>query len=224
MPSPVELVIFDCDGVLVDTERGAVRLNRRFFAERGHPLDDATVIDMFIGKSAANGVARVTEFFGDPSVGEQWLARFREYNASSLIEPVPGVVEAVKAMPYARCVASSNLPRNIRHSLDCAGLLDLFDPYLFSATEVPRGKPFPDLFLHAAATMGVQPAACVVVEDSEAGVSAARAAGMHVFGFAGGVTPAARLAGPGTTVFDDMRDLPRLVAAYDDQTTVITSA
>jgi HAD superfamily hydrolase (TIGR01509 family) len=211
--TPVDLVIFDCDGVLVDTERRAVGLNSKFFRDHGHPLDEDTLIKMFIGQSVVTGAQRVAEFFGADGA-EEWRARFRELNASELIDPVPGVIEAIKSMPYARCVASSNQPHNIRHSLDRAGLLDFFDGYLFSAAEVPRGKPFPDLFLHAAATMGVAPAACVVVEDSEAGVRAARAAGMHVFAYAGGVTPAHWLAGPGTTVFDDMLELPDLVAAY----------
>ena len=99
----------------------------------------------------------------------------------------------------------------MRHTLGRAGLYDRFAGRIYSATEVARGKPAPDLFLHAAWHMGVDPAACVVVEDSRAGVRAARAAGMHALGYAGGLTPAERLEGPGTTVFHDMRKLPTLI-------------
>ncbi len=99
----------------------------------------------------------------------------------------------------------------MRHTLGVTGLYERFAGRIFSAAEVARGKPAPDLFLHAARQMGIDPAACVVVEDSRPGVQAARAAGMRAFGYAGGLTPAERLAGPGTVVFDDMRELPGLV-------------
>jgi beta-phosphoglucomutase-like phosphatase (HAD superfamily) len=99
----------------------------------------------------------------------------------------------------------------MRYTLGKTGLYERFAGRIFSAAEVPRGKPAPDLFLYAAARMGIAPADCAVVEDSAAGVQAARAAGMPVFAYAGGVTPAARLEGPGTIVFRDMRELPGLL-------------
>jgi len=99
----------------------------------------------------------------------------------------------------------------MRLTLGLTGLYDRFKGRIFSATEVARGKPEPDLFLYAASRMGALPRDCIVIEDSANGVRAARAAGMRVMAYAGGVTPAAKLAGPGTTVFADMRDLPLLL-------------
>jgi beta-phosphoglucomutase-like phosphatase (HAD superfamily) len=109
-------------------------------------------------------------------------------------------------------VASSSGHDNLRYKLELTGLYERFEGHIFSAAEVANGKPAPDLFLHAASRMGAAPADCVVVEDSVYGVQAARAAGMDVFGYAGGVTAAEVLEGPRTVVFDDMRALPRLLA------------
>ena len=109
-------------------------------------------------------------------------------------------------------MASSGTHDKMRYTLGLTGLYDRFAGRIFSASEVARGKPAPDLFLHAAKQMGVEPAACAVVEDSRHGVAAARAAGMLALGYAGGLTAAEHLRGPGTIVFDDMRDLPSLLA------------
>ena len=101
------------------------------------------------------------------------------------LKPIEGVREAILSLPYPRCVASSSVPERIALSLRVTGLSDLFDD-IFSSTQVPRGKPAPDLFLHAASSMNARPEDCVVIEDSVAGVQAALAAGMRVIGFAGG--------------------------------------
>ncbi len=122
-----------------------------------------------------------------------------------------GIVEALDRIRIPTCVASSGSHEKMRYTLGKTGLYERFAGRIFSAAEVPRGKPAPDLFVHAAARMGVAPADCAVVEDSAVGVQAARAAGMPVFGYAGGVTPAIRLEGPGTIVFRDMRELPGLL-------------
>jgi HAD superfamily hydrolase (TIGR01509 family) len=124
------------------------------------------------------------------------------------LEPVAGVVEALDAIDLESCVASSGPPEKIRWTLGHTGLLDRFDDRIFSATEVEHGKPAPDLFLHAAARMGWDPAECAVVEDSPAGVEAALAAGMTALGYAGW-TPAERL--DGARVFTDMAELPALL-------------
>lgn len=100
----------------------------------------------------------------------------------------------------------------IRRSLDITDLTGHFENRIFSAADVRRGKPAPDLFQHAARSMGVPPERCAVIEDSAYGVQAARAAGMRAFGYCGGLTPAGRLEGPGTVVFDNMRVLPELLA------------
>src|SRR5205823_11896974 len=122
-----------------------------------------------------------------------------------------GIVEALGGINLPVCVASSSGHESIRYKLELTGLYERFAGRIFSATEVTDGKPAPDLFLHAAGRMGVDPSACVVVEDSRYGVQAARAAGMRALGYAGGLTPREFLEGPDTTVFMDMRELPSLL-------------
>ncbi|MFE7639569.1 HAD family hydrolase [Kitasatospora sp. NPDC057518] len=215
MSEPIELVIFDCDGVLVDSEVIAVRVLVRLGEEYGWPLTEAEAIELFVGRSEAANRATVTERLGGETAAV-WSKRFVELHAEAVdagLTPVAGLPEALAAITLRTCVASSGTHEKMRHTLGRTGLHDHFAGRIFSATEVERGKPAPDLFLHAARSMGVDPAACVVVEDSRPGVEAARAAGMRALGYAGGVTAAERLAGPGTVVFDDMRELPGLIAA-----------
>lgn len=214
MIEQVELVIFDCDGVLVDSERIAVRVNVALGAELGWPLTADEVVERFIGRSSASIAEQWAERLG-PEAGPRWAERFAELHAQAVdteLSPVDGIAEALAALTLPSCVASSGDHAKMRHTLGRTGLFEHFEGRIFSATEVPRGKPAPDLFLHAARSCGVDPAACVVVEDSRYGVQAARAAGMRSLGYAGGLTPADWLAGPGTTVFTDMRQLPALVA------------
>ncbi len=133
------------------------------------------------------------------------------------MKPIAGVAEAVRAIDAMVCVASSATPERIRRSLDIAGLRALFEPHIYSATMVARGKPHPDLFLHVAKTVNIAPADCLVIEDSLVGVAAARQAGMPVFGFAGGThllgtDQGARLAESGAEqVFASMAMLPALI-------------
>src|SRR5262249_60230426 len=132
------------------------------------------------------------------------------------LKAIAGVAAAIAAIEAPKCVASSGTPEKIRHGLECAGLFDLLSPHIFSATQVERGKPAPDLFLFAALKMGAAPERCLVIEDSVAGVTGAVAAGMIVLGFHGGshCLPghADRLRAAGATlVFDDMRELHDLV-------------
>lgn len=212
--APVELVIFDCDGVLVDSERLAIGLNIEMLAEYGYTATEQEIIDQFVGRSLAAIMERIETMVGRPvpEWREQWMTRMTAMHDASLTA-VDGVVEALERLDIPVCVASSGGPAKIRHSLDVTGLRRFFGDRLFSAADVPRGKPAPDLFLHAARTLGVAPAACVVVEDSRPGVQAARAAGMRSFGYSAGVTPSERLSGGGTVVFDDLRRLPELIAA-----------
>jgi HAD superfamily hydrolase (TIGR01509 family) len=215
MPAPLELVIFDCDGVLVDSERLAVREEAAVLAELGWPLGQAEVIERFMGRSQAFMVRAVLDRLGG-RLPDDWQERLdRRYRAAFEAEltPVDGVVEALDRIATPTCVASGGSHAKLRHTLGLTGLYDRFAGRIFSATEVADGKPAPDLFLHAAARLGADPAACAVVEDSRYGVQAARAAGMRAFGYTGGLTPSDRLAGPGTVLFDDMRRLPDLLAA-----------
>ncbi|MFA7767897.1 HAD family hydrolase [Streptomyces sp. NPDC048723] len=213
MIKPIELVIFDCDGVLVDTERIAMRVQMALGAELGWPLTPEDVVDRFIGRSKESICEQIAQRLGEETAAlwwEQLLRRHRDAVDGGL-EAVDGLPEALEEITLPVCVASSGSHDKMRHTLGVTGLYERFAGRIFSAAEVARGKPAPDLFLHAARQMGIDPAACVVVEDSRPGVQAARAAGMRAFGYAGGLTPAERLAGPGTVVFDDMRELPGLV-------------
>ncbi len=213
MTRPIELVIFDCDGVLVDSERLAVRVDVRVLAQLGWALSEQEVIDRFVGRSHAFMVAEIEAQLGRP-LADDWEDEFRHLYRDAFaaeLTPVDGVIEALDRITLPTCVASSGSHEKMRYTLGLTGLYDRFAGRIFSGSEVAKGKPAPDLFLYAARRMGVDPATCAVVEDSRYGVEAARAAGMLALGFAGGLTAAEHLRGPGTLVFSDMRELPRLL-------------
>ncbi|MFE5804629.1 HAD family hydrolase [Streptomyces sp. NPDC056491] len=214
MIKPIELVIFDCDGVLVDTERIAVPLQVALGAELGWPLTEGEVMDRFIGRSSASIHEDIVARVGDETAGI-WRELFEERHREAVdagLSAVDGLPEALDAITLPTCVASSGSHDKMRHTLGRTGLYERFAGRIYSAAEVRRGKPAPDLFLYAAQKMGIDPAACVVIEDSRPGVEAARAAGMRSFGYAGGLTPAGRLEGADTVVFHEMRELPALIA------------
>ncbi|MDR7081261.1 HAD superfamily hydrolase (TIGR01509 family) [Arthrobacter ginsengisoli] len=210
-----ELVVFDCDGVLVDSEVIAVRVDQLVLADLGWQLALEEIVERFVGRSEADFVAAVQEQLGI-ELGEGWDRKYEPWYRAAFereLAAVDGVVEALDGIRIPQCVASSGSHAKMRRTLGQTGLWHRFEGRIFSASEVANGKPAPDLFLHAAGTLGTAPERCAVVEDSARGVRAARTAGMHVFAYAGGVTRAERLAGPGTTVFHDMRRLPALIAA-----------
>jgi HAD superfamily hydrolase (TIGR01509 family) len=213
----IELVIFDCDGVLVDSERTAVRVDAAVLADLGWELTDSEFVDRFVGRSTSSMRKDIETHLGrslPPNWEEETENRYQEAFLSEL-KPVDGIVEALDALSglhLPACIASGGSHGKMRLTLGLTGLLSRFEGRIFSVTEVERGKPAPDLFLYAAQRMGVAPDRCVVVEDSQYGVQAARAAGMRAFGYAGGLTPAQWLEGPDTVVFDDMRALPALLA------------
>jgi HAD superfamily hydrolase (TIGR01509 family) len=210
---PISLVIFDCDGVLVDTERIAVRIDVIVLAELGWPMTEAEVVERFMGRSDEEMTADIEAHLGH-RLPASWEEPFRHLYRQAFeaeLEPVAGVVEALDAIAIPTCVASSGTHEKIRFTLGLTGLYERFAGRIFSVSDVARGKPAPDLFLHAADRMGVPPAQCAVVEDSRYGVEAARAAGMRAFGYAGGLAPKGALAGPQTIVFEDMRELPDLL-------------
>ena len=151
-----------------------------------------------------------------PDLPADWERRFDEryLEAHADVEAVEGIVEALDRIALPTCVASSGTHEKMRRTLSATGLWDRFEGRIFSAAEVEHGKPAPDLFLYAAEQMGVEPAACAVVEDSPFGVEAAHAAGMTAFAYAGGVMPAERLQAA-DVVFDDMRELPALLSGSD---------
>jgi HAD superfamily hydrolase (TIGR01509 family) len=213
--NPVELVIFDCDGTLVDSERLAVRVVMQLGTEAGWPLTETEVVELFIGKSASSHSLFIDERLGK-GASKAWNRRFRDLHDLAVeaeLTPVDGIPEALAEIGTPKCIASSNGHRQIGTMLAKTGLRAHFGDRIYTAAEVAHGKPAPDVFLYAAEKSGVDPSACVVVEDSRFGVQAARAAGMRCLAYGGGVTPAEWLEGPGTTVFDDMRRLPGLIEA-----------
>jgi HAD superfamily hydrolase (TIGR01509 family) len=220
LPAP-QLLIFDCDGVLIDSETIACRVDAECFTEAGFPITAEDVNARFVGVSSAHMFSWMEAHHGRklPADFPQRLkARLQEAFAREL-RPMPGIVELLDSMPTARCVASSSYPDRLSFTLGRTGLLGHFAPHIFSASMVERGKPAPDLFLYAARQMGHAPQDCLVIEDSHAGVTAAHAAGMRVLGFVGGAhcrpDHGARLRDAGALdIFADMRDLPRLLALH----------
>jgi HAD superfamily hydrolase (TIGR01509 family) len=211
--SRTELVIFDCDGVLIDSERLAVKVDVEVLRELGWPLSEAEVIERFVGRSDRDTRAAIEAHLGR-ALPDGWDDRVQALHREVFVKellPVAGVVDALEQIRIASCVASSGTHEYLRYTLQLTGLYDRFAGRIFSVEDVARGKPAPDLFLHAAERMGVTPGGCVVVEDSRSGVEAARAAGMRVLAFAGGLTPAALLEGPETILFEDMAELPGLL-------------
>jgi HAD superfamily hydrolase (TIGR01509 family) len=182
-----ELVIFDLDGVLVDSEPISSRVTAAALTEAGIGISAAEVCERFLGVSTASMLRALEAEHGcrlPETFQENLRARILKAFEHEL-EPVPGIAALLDALAVDRCVASSSHPERIRRSLDLVGLLKRFAPHLFSATMVSAGKPAPDLFLLAAARMATEPARCLVIEDSEVGIRAAKAAGMTAFGFTG---------------------------------------
>jgi HAD superfamily hydrolase (TIGR01509 family) len=209
------LVIFDCDGVLVDSERLAIKVDALVLRKLGLHLTEAEIVERFVGTSDEVFRRGIESMLNRP-LPENWEAEveplYREAFRRELV-PVEGIREALDRISQPICVASSGSHDKMRFTLGMTGLYSYFEGRIFSATEVVRGKPAPDLFLHAAKCMGVEPEACAVVEDSALGAAAGRAAGMQVFAFSGSVTPAEKLEGPRTVVFGRLAELPDLLHA-----------
>jgi HAD superfamily hydrolase (TIGR01509 family) len=209
---PFDLIIFDCDGVLVDSEPVSNAVFADMLREIGLDLTLEEMFAEFVGLSMESCMEKVGLRLGRPPP-EDFAARVHEAELSALAErvkPVRGVTHVLDALPIPCCVASSGTHDKMNLTLSTTGLLERFHGRLFSATEVPRGKPHPDVFLHAAKQMGVDPVRTAVVEDSPAGVTAGIAAGMTVFGYAA-MMDAQRLRAAGATVFQDMGELPGLL-------------
>lgn len=214
-----KLLIFDCDGVLVDSETISLSVFVERIAAAGGKVTEDDAYRHFLGRSMASVHETLRREFGfvfsESGIVELRAEMLRRFRAE--LKPVPGIAEALARLPQRRCVASSSQPDRIRLSLTIAGLLEMLDPHLYSAAMVERGKPAPDLFLHAAREMGASPEDCLVIEDSPAGIDAARAAGMRVFAFTGAshaghaALVAALAERRPDLVFDDMRRLPDLI-------------
>jgi len=215
----VSAVIFDCDGVLVDSEPAANRILAEELTRIGVPTTVEESVRDYMGRSWGHMVEVVTGRLGEPppaSLAQAYRERLFAAYAAREVPAVPGIAAALdeldaRGVPY--CVASSGDHERIRNGLETAGLSDRFDDArIFSADDVGRGKPSPDLFLHAAERMGFDPDRTTVVEDSPAGVQAGIAAGMAVLGYAAR-TPAGLLSQAGARVFLTMDALPTLIEA-----------
>jgi HAD superfamily hydrolase (TIGR01509 family) len=185
------LLIFDCDGVLIDSEMIGCATESAYLAELGIAVSAEELVERYLGISTAVMVADLESRYGGtpPGLPRDFADTLRQRVATAFatnLRPMPGIEAVLASLPARRCVASSSAPERLRHSLQLTGLLAQFEPHIFSATQVARGKPAPDLFLFAAARMSAMPEDCVVIEDSLPGVQAAVAAGMRVIGFTGG--------------------------------------
>ena len=209
-----QLIIFDCDGVLVDSEVITNRVFAQMLNELGLPVTLDDMFEKFVGHSMSHCLEMITDMLEKP-LPSTFVDEYRRRTSEALeveLRPVPGIEEALDAIRLPYCVASSGDHQKMRNTLGITGLLPRFEGRLFSVSEVSRGKPFPDVFLLAAERCGVVPADCVVVEDTPVGVTAGVAAGMRVLGYAAS-TPRRRLIDAGAhLVFDDMRALPSLIS------------
>ncbi|MDS9467726.1 HAD family hydrolase [Paracoccus sp. MBLB3053] len=182
-----QALIFDCDGVLVDSEPLAVIELLAMLDRIGAPVDSARIYDEFLGRSIQTIIDAVARDFAVDV--RPALPGYREALAQRLgreLKAVDGMAEMIADCDAPRAVASSSAPDRLALSLRLTGIAPLFGPHVYSATQVRNGKPAPDLFLLAASSLGVEPRDCVVIEDSPAGIHAARAAGMRCIGFLGG--------------------------------------
>lgn len=183
----LDLVIFDCDGVLIDSEVISAQVLVELAAESGIAFDLAHVREHFLGRSFPTVAQSIRETHA-ATLPDDFEARYRARLLTRFetdLRPTPGLFEFLAHLRLRACVATSSSPPRVARSLAIVGLDRVF-PHVFTATMVLRGKPAPDLFLHAAASMGVQPERCLVVEDSRPGLLAGQAAGMQVAFFAAG--------------------------------------
>jgi HAD superfamily hydrolase (TIGR01509 family) len=208
-----DLVIFDCDGVLVDSEVITSRVFSKMLNELGMAVTPDEVFERFVGRSMTQCLERIAGLLGR-EVPENFVREYHLRSATALkseLKAVPGIEAALEAIDLPYCVASNGSREKMQTTLGITGLLPKFEDKIFSVSEVARGKPFPDLFLYAAGKSAVAPSACAVIEDTATGVSAGVAAGMTVFGYCAH-TPAQRLIDAGAhCTFDRMSDLPGLL-------------
>jgi len=218
----VELVIFDCDGVLVDSEPIANRVLAGQLHRIGMSIPESEVMRRFVGKTRDQCLALAAEIRGHAlpeRFGADWDAALFEALRKE-VKSMPGVPEVLRELSIPHCVATNGMPDRVRVTLASAGLLPCFEGRIFTSADVANPKPAPDLFLHAAASMKAAPAKCVVVEDTPTGVRAGSAAGMRVLGYIGSssTSEAGALERAGAAaVFDDMSRLPALLRAQTER-------
>jgi HAD superfamily hydrolase (TIGR01509 family) len=212
--APTELVIFDCDGVLVDSDRLSLEIQARHLTDLGLPMSAEDCSREFLGIGMESTLEAIAGMLGRP-VPDDWLDGLEAEVAETFrreLQAVPGIVDALDQIEIPTCIASGGSHEKMRLTLGLTGLWNRFDGRIYSASEVARPKPAPDLFLHAAASSEVDPTRCILVEDSPFGVAAAKAAGMRCLGFAA-LTGPDRLAEADET-FSDMAELPGLIGSH----------
>jgi HAD superfamily hydrolase (TIGR01509 family) len=188
----MKLVIFDCDGVLVDSEALLIESEMAFFKQHGLEYTIEYYIANFMGIPIWDWKAKTTSLLVDikgRSISEDFFEPLEAEMSRRIeeeLQPVAGAFDALSSLNYFKCVASSSSTRSLDSKLTSTGLFELFNPHIYSTDLVMHGKPAPDLFLHAANQLDVLPIDCVVVEDSASGVMAGKRAGMQVIGFTGG--------------------------------------
>jgi HAD superfamily hydrolase (TIGR01509 family) len=217
-----DAVLFDCDGVLVDSEPITNGVLREMLAERGWSMTADECMRLFIGKTIKDEAAIIEANTGQP-LTDEWLARFRErrnLNLERELVAIRNVHSAVHALHEhfegrIACASGADLFK-VRLQLQKVGLMHYFEGRVFSGHDLPRSKPFPDVYLAAAQAVGVHPARCAVVEDTMTGVAAGIAAGATVFGYsppeAGHDAPQALRSAGAATIFSDMGQLAALLA------------
>jgi HAD superfamily hydrolase (TIGR01509 family) len=214
-----KLVIFDCDGVLVDSEPIINQAHADVLTACGYPITEQNLVERFCGMSDREMLEIIEREWGRalPTSYAEHVGLMIEAGFRQSLAPIEGVAEALDSLTLPICVASSSSLEQIRRKLKITGLLGHFGEHLFSATMVTRGKPAPDLFLYAARRLATTPDRCLVIEDSPAGIDAALAAGMTAIGFCGGShcgpEHGARLQKHGAAlVMDDMLELATAMA------------
>lgn len=217
-----EAVLFDCDGVLVDSEPITNGVLRDMLEEAGWRLTPQECMRLFVGKAVKDERALIESHTGRP-VTEDWLAAFRERRNQQLLarlEPIRHAAQAVAAVHAAHggriaCASGADLFK-VKLQLEKTGLIRWFEGRLFSGHDLPRSKPYPDVYLAAAAALSADPRRCAVVEDTVTGVTAGVAAGATVFGYSppemGHDAPQALRAAGAVMIFTSMADLPKLLA------------
>lgn len=209
-----ELIIFDCDGVLVDSERIANEVFAGILKEScGLTLNQAEMFELFVGRSAKQCIQTLTDLLGHPPPADIQHRYEQDINIAlrTSVTAVAGIREVLEGLQLPYCVASGGSYAKMHITLGKTGLLPLLEGRLFSTSDVHEGKPRPDIFLHAAARMGVtNPAKCLVIEDSPPGIQGGIHAGMTVFGYAECMNPQTLREAGAHLIFNDMRQLLRL--------------
>lgn len=214
----MDAIVFDCDGVLVDSERLLVAVHQHVFKEMGWSASTDEIAERFVGKSGPHFQAAVRAVFGE--LPDDWRDPYNHLYERALreeLKAIDGVEAALQRLHLPKAVASNSKRGRVIQSLTTTRLLHHFDGRIVGADDVGQPKPAPDVYLGAASLLGVPPHRCIAVEDSPTGVAAAKAAGMYVLGFGGGLTERGVLSAAGAHVFMSMEELPPLVSALTDR-------